>query len=276
MAPLRTRIRVWQVIICFISIVLNGWCPSALASKRLHQHQPKQAYRGVASWYGPGFAGRRTASGQRFNPYAMTAASRTLPLGTKLKVQNPRNGRSCTVLINDRGPYVAGRQLDLSEGAAQRLGIGGVGPVVYYPEGSSTLPLYSSAPDLQHTDYTHHYWWRARRSRPTSFGRSLCFSRHTWTEARAYRPIYISRSLAYTGHVLSKGLGYTEQAIGKARTYGPPYLGKGLGYTEHSIGKARVYGPLYLGKGLRCTEHALARAKYRTRRLIHRLEDLWL
>ena len=77
--------------------------------------------RGTASWYGPGFHGRRTASGERFNPQAMTAAHRTLPLGTRLRVTNKANGRSVVVRINDRGPFAKNRLIDLSLGAAREL-----------------------------------------------------------------------------------------------------------------------------------------------------------
>jgi rare lipoprotein A len=76
-----------------------------------------------ASYYGPGFSGRRTASGERFNPNGMTAASKTLPIGSVVQVTNPENGRSVNVRINDRGPYVRGRGLDLSKGAARRIGL---------------------------------------------------------------------------------------------------------------------------------------------------------
>ncbi len=82
---------------------------------------------GVASWYGPGFNGQRTASGETYNMYAYTAASKTLPFGTWLKVSF--NGRSVFVRINDRGPYVGGRILDLSYTAAQALGLDGIGYV---------------------------------------------------------------------------------------------------------------------------------------------------
>jgi len=75
----------------------------------------------LASWYGPGFHGRRTASGQVFDQKRLTAAHKTLPFGTKLRVTNLRNGRSVLVTVNDRGPFVRNRQLDLSRGAAQRL-----------------------------------------------------------------------------------------------------------------------------------------------------------
>jgi rare lipoprotein A len=78
---------------------------------------------GSASWYGPGFNGKRAASGQIFNQNAMTAAHKTLPFGTRIKVTNQRTGKSVTVEINDRGPYHGGRILDLSKAAATKLGI---------------------------------------------------------------------------------------------------------------------------------------------------------
>lgn len=78
---------------------------------------------GTASWYGPGFNGRKAASGERFNQNAMTAAHKTLPFGTKLKVVNQKTGKSVTVKINDRGPYHGGRIIDLSKAAATQLGI---------------------------------------------------------------------------------------------------------------------------------------------------------
>jgi rare lipoprotein A len=76
-----------------------------------------------ASWYGKEFANRPTASGERFDPYKLTCAHRTLPLGTRLRVTNLQNGRSVMVRINDRGPYVRPRELDLSYGAARALGM---------------------------------------------------------------------------------------------------------------------------------------------------------
>jgi rare lipoprotein A len=86
----------------------------------------------MASWYGPGFHGRRTASGETFNSGALTAAHRYLPFGTKVRVTNVRNGRSVVVRINDRGPFTGGRVIDLSKGAAAVIGVfqSGVAPVV--------------------------------------------------------------------------------------------------------------------------------------------------
>jgi rare lipoprotein A (peptidoglycan hydrolase) len=84
---------------------------------------------GEASWYGPGFHGRRTASGEQFDSNALTAAHRTLPFGSRVRVVNKRTGDSVVVRINDRGPYVGGRVIDLSRASAEALGISGVGSV---------------------------------------------------------------------------------------------------------------------------------------------------
>lgn len=90
-----------------------------------------QAQSGIASMYGKGdgYGGRKTASGERMNPNAMTAAHRTLPFGTQVQVTNRRNGRSVTVRINDRGPFTRGRVIDLSYAAARAIGMGGLAPV---------------------------------------------------------------------------------------------------------------------------------------------------
>jgi rare lipoprotein A (peptidoglycan hydrolase) len=76
---------------------------------------------GVASWYGPGFHGRRTASGTRYDMNELTAAHKTLPFGTRLLVKNKATGKSTVVTITDRGPYVGQRVLDLSKEAARQL-----------------------------------------------------------------------------------------------------------------------------------------------------------
>jgi rare lipoprotein A len=78
---------------------------------------------GVASYYGHELAGNRTASGERFNPSAMTAAHRSLPLGTKLRVTNKENGEDVIVRVNDRGPFTKNRLIDLSLGAAKEIGM---------------------------------------------------------------------------------------------------------------------------------------------------------
>ena len=78
---------------------------------------------GLASWYGEPHHGQPTASGEIFDMARLTAAHRTLPLGTRLRVKNLENGRTVRVRVNDRGPYIAGRVLDLSRGAARALGM---------------------------------------------------------------------------------------------------------------------------------------------------------
>lgn len=96
-----------------------------------------EAETALASWYGPGFAGQPTASGDVYDPSGYTAAHKTLPLGTQLIVSY--RGNSVPVTVNDRGPYVGGRELDLSQGAAEAIGLtqAGVDYVDYYVAGSS-------------------------------------------------------------------------------------------------------------------------------------------
>lgn len=85
--------------------------------------------RGHASWYQHG---RRTANGEAFNPNGMTAAHRSLPFGTRLRVVNEKTGRSVIVRINDRGPFIGGRIIDLARGAARQLGMDGVATVALF------------------------------------------------------------------------------------------------------------------------------------------------
>lgn len=86
---------------------------------------PAAAFCGKASWYGPGFHGKKTASGEIYNQSALTTAHKTLPFGTMLRVT--LNGKSVVVRVNDRGPYHGNRVLDLSKAAAQRIGLIGPG-----------------------------------------------------------------------------------------------------------------------------------------------------
>lgn len=84
---------------------------------------------GLASWYGESFHGKRTATGERYDMNAMTAAHKTMPLPSYALVRNPANGRQVVVKVNDRGPFVKGRIIDLSRAAARRLRIDGLTPV---------------------------------------------------------------------------------------------------------------------------------------------------
>ena len=94
-------------------------------------YTPKETYEftetGVASWYGPGFHGKRTANGERFDKNELTAAHRTLQMPSLVRVTNLENGRSLVVRVNDRGPFKRGRVIDVSERAASLLGFKGVG-----------------------------------------------------------------------------------------------------------------------------------------------------
>ena len=93
---------------------------------------PKITQKGKASFYADKFNGRKTASGEKFRNSKLTAAHKSLPFGTKVKVTNLKNGKSVKVEINDRGPFVAGRIIDLSKKAARKIGIDkeGVGNVI--------------------------------------------------------------------------------------------------------------------------------------------------
>lgn len=109
-------------VMCCICAMISGF-PAYGAARMAdpgHVERPRLQY-GVASWYGDREQGRLMASGEPFNEYAMVAAHRTLPLGTEVRVTNMRNGRSVVVRIMDRGPHVAGRAIDLSKAAAERL-----------------------------------------------------------------------------------------------------------------------------------------------------------
>lgn len=97
---------------------------TAKTTRILDDHQV-----GKASWYGPGFHGKKTASGQVFNQHALTAAHPHLPLGSRVKVTNLKNGKEVEVTINDRGPHKAGRIIDLSRAAAKKIAMSGVARV---------------------------------------------------------------------------------------------------------------------------------------------------
>ena len=95
--------------------------PSPVETKTDGSSKLIQVVQGAASWYGPGFYGRTTANGERFRKGTLTAAHRTLPFGTKVRVTNLSNGRSVVVRINDRGPFKYHRVIDLAHGAASQL-----------------------------------------------------------------------------------------------------------------------------------------------------------
>lgn len=108
-----------SIIIILFIIVLSS-CASPHHSGRTDGQRGEYV---TASWYGKAHDGKLTASGERFDMYAMTCAHRSLPFGTRLRVTNPGNNQSVIVTVNDRGPFVRGRGLDLSYAAAKRIGI---------------------------------------------------------------------------------------------------------------------------------------------------------
>lgn len=104
--------------------VLEPVAPQNALPNPLPDRAPEAAPKAVeASYYGKGFAGKPTANGETFNPEAMTAAHRTLPFGTVVKVTNAATGKSVNVTINDRGPFHGNREIDLSMGAAREIGM---------------------------------------------------------------------------------------------------------------------------------------------------------
>jgi rare lipoprotein A (peptidoglycan hydrolase) len=93
------------------------------------KHKVHNPYVGTASWYGPKFHGHKTSSGERYNQHGLTAAHRSIPLNSKVKVTNLHNNKSVVVRINDRGPWVKNRIVDLSKGAALALNMDGLAQV---------------------------------------------------------------------------------------------------------------------------------------------------
>lgn len=123
--PLRSPFRkerlrgICVIVLIYLSVLLFTSCAS-------HEKYPESGYT-VASWYGSEFHGRPTSSGEIFNMYALTCAHREYPFGTKLKVTNVLNNETVNCLVNDRGPFVTGRDIDLSYAAAKKIGLIGTG-----------------------------------------------------------------------------------------------------------------------------------------------------
>jgi rare lipoprotein A (peptidoglycan hydrolase) len=120
----------WICVVLITAIALGMWgCTASPKFRRDDRSKPtvrwvppEEAFQiGMASYYGPKFHGRPTSSGEIFDMYKLTAAHNTLPLGTVVKVTHLANNKSVVVKVNDRGPFIGGRILDLSYGAAQEL-----------------------------------------------------------------------------------------------------------------------------------------------------------
>ena len=109
----------WLLLMFLVAPALEA----PLVARMSRPIKPLRVWHGVASWYGPGFHGRVTANGETFDMYAATAAHLTLPFGSLVRVVNPKTGKGRVLRINDRGPFVEGREIDISYDAAFRLGI---------------------------------------------------------------------------------------------------------------------------------------------------------
>jgi rare lipoprotein A len=125
------RFRSFSPLVAAIAAFVLAICLAGCSSYRHDPPRPGTVERGMASWYGEPFHGRPTASGEIYDMHGLSAAHRELPLGTEIEVTNLDNGRSVRLVVNDRGPYVRGRILDLSFGAAQKLDMvqAGLAPV---------------------------------------------------------------------------------------------------------------------------------------------------
>jgi rare lipoprotein A len=161
-----------RLIPIFIALLFLSGCSTRFASTEYRPQKPTKTYdhatmrpytvhgkryypsvvrtgerlRGEASWYGPNFHGKLTSNGERYNMYAMTAAHKTLPMNTVVRVTNRKNGKSAVVRINDRGPFVDARIIDLSKAAASKIDMIGSGTASvelvvlgFEPEGSTGI-----------------------------------------------------------------------------------------------------------------------------------------
>lgn len=139
----------------FVALALASACsipPSRVRVPAPPATDARVSQTGIASWYGPGFHGKATASGEIYNQNDMTAAHQTLPLGTKVMVTNMETGRAAEVSVNDRGPFAKGRIIDLSYAAAQSIDMVGPGTALVRVDVlDSPVPLRSIRPALDYT-----------------------------------------------------------------------------------------------------------------------------
>jgi rare lipoprotein A len=126
-----SRNNIGQILIGVCLILFAVGCASTPKWVPFSGSEGEHALTGEASWYGPGFNGKKTANGERFRQNDLTAAHKTLPFNTVVKVTNLTNGRTVKVRINDRGPFIRGRIIDLSKGAAKKVDMiqAGIAPV---------------------------------------------------------------------------------------------------------------------------------------------------
>ena len=151
-----------KLLLGFVIVVTLCWSPTFRANpidsepvlSLVPLPEPMMSTIGLASWYGEKFQGRTTANGEAYDMNGLTAAHRELPMGTRVVVTNVRNGRSVTVRINDRGPSISGRMIDVSKATARALGFVGAGTttvtltVLVPPTSRKALPSVHAMPVL--------------------------------------------------------------------------------------------------------------------------------
>ncbi|HKV54711.1 MAG TPA: septal ring lytic transglycosylase RlpA family protein [Candidatus Binataceae bacterium] len=167
-----------RVSVCLLALVAgcSTYVPSRPHYYSTRGAAPAGPHTTLASWYGPGFEGRRTSSGESYDSQRLTAASRTLPLGTYARVANLDNGQSVVVRVNDRGPFVRGRGIDLSQAAANQVGLAREGVarvrVTRMDSTASEVPLeperWSGTVHVRRSHHVHHHYrhrrWRMERN----------------------------------------------------------------------------------------------------------------
>lgn len=141
--------------------------PPADEKYRLTGEDARELERGHASWYGPRFHGRLTANGERYDKYALTAAHKTLPFGTVVRVRSLALGREVDVRINDRGPFAPGRVIDVSQAAAEALGLTAAGVAeVSLNVAESTLKTVGASASAGRSRSRHHSGKAGTKARP--------------------------------------------------------------------------------------------------------------
>lgn len=192
--------------------VLGKWYQPMSNAKGFRQ-------RGVASWYGEKFHGKKTSSGERYNMNAVSAAHKTLPLGTYVRVRNLQNSKTLDVIINDRGPFVAGRVIDLSKAAAKEIGVysPGTAPVEVVALGIATSA--ASGRSSQPVSYVPVDYYRGNFTIQVGAFSELDNAKRLWKKLdRAYKNAHIEPYYPHQGggrlHRVLVGKCYTLKQAG--------------------------------------------------------------
>lgn len=172
----------------------------------------------TVSWYGPGFHGKRTASGEIYNMNAFTCAHKELPFGSRLRIVNPENRRSIVVTVNDRGPFVRGRDIDLSRAAAIKLDI--------VKDGTARVKVYYIDRDMRYAAYLKNgrVSGRAPVTSPSSHVRSGPYTIQVASFRDRDNAIYLQQGLkmvhgkVYVTHKWIDGIKYHRVRVGKFRS----------------------------------------------------------